>query len=354
MTDTSSQPQVKPWRRRPWALGPEGQASQTIWAAAGFAVILAALGSMIAKAGDDVGVHAFLREQSLPSKVKGTARMPPLFVPPSGKRVLGYAPSYSDRANVFDSMQNEEQRTNSRQPGGAPLPPLRRLTRKAIASSNSSGLPYATKYCVRLCDGFFFPLSVNSSDTGIGQATCSNLCPSSETRLFSAPSGSDSIELASAKGVAYSRLPNAYAYRKQVSKSCTCTASGMGLNNPSIRDDYTLRRGDLIATAKGARAFRGQAPSLSRLSSVWSIEASVRTKVTANLDQLLGTLQNQGSARLKRADLTPSPGQRMRILTAKSGFEGIETLAVAALEGRGKIMPVEMVPREWTNVIVRR
>src|SRR3954469_7414285 len=72
-------------------------------------------------------------------------------------------------------------------------------------------------YCVRTCDGRYFP--VTASDNASRTASCSNLCPASETKVFSG----SSIDNAPAKnGKPYSDLPNACRYRNQLVSGCTC------------------------------------------------------------------------------------------------------------------------------------
>lgn len=305
-------------------------------------VILAAFGSMMAYAGDDTGVYAFIRSQSQPARTRAAVPLPSVFVPSANRRTLGYAPAALERPQAFRYSQGDLRTGQARSGEFASLSPLSRATDAGRGLIARHGVPRATKYCVRLCDGFFFPLSLAESEVGYGQATCSALCPSAVTQLFTAPPGSDGIELASAQGVSYSSLPRAYAYRKQVSRSCTCTSSGIGLNVPPIAQDHTLKKGDLIATVKGARRFSGETPSLRRLSSTWTLEASVRAKVSANIDRLIGTLQTGAATRLEQADRLPKNSARIIYPPAfKPGFERIGTQSVAELGQRGGFRALE-------------
>lgn len=78
--------------------------------------------------------------------------------------------------------------------------------------------------CVRLCDGFFFPIS-NASRRGdfYGDAQqCQARCQS-EARLYYMPSNAPSIERArDQNGYAYTDLKTAFQYRKKITKSCAC------------------------------------------------------------------------------------------------------------------------------------
>lgn len=78
--------------------------------------------------------------------------------------------------------------------------------------------------CVRLCDGYFFPIS-NASRRGDFYADsqqCQARCRS-DTRLYYMPSNAPSIERArDQNGYAYTDLKTAFRYRKKITKSCAC------------------------------------------------------------------------------------------------------------------------------------
>jgi Protein of unknown function (DUF2865) len=102
-------------------------------------------------------------------------------------------------------------------------------------------------FCVRTCDGRYFPAS--SQDKQSTAEGCKNLCPASETKIFTG----NSIDGASSKdGKPYSSLPNAFRYRKELVAGCTCNGKDViGLASVNIEDDKTLRRGDLFANKGG-------------------------------------------------------------------------------------------------------
>jgi hypothetical protein len=106
--------------------------------------------------------------------------------------------------------------------------------------------------CVRLCDGFFFPVAGPAAD----EAGCGNLCPEAATALYFLPPGSDRIEdAASASGAPYSALPSALRYRTTRAKACAC--HGAVAETVPYWQDPTLRKGDTVVTADGLIVFRG-------------------------------------------------------------------------------------------------
>jgi hypothetical protein len=102
-------------------------------------------------------------------------------------------------------------------------------------------------YCVRTCDGRYFPIS--SSGNQSRAASCNNFCPASETKVVY---GSNIDGAVTQDGKPYSELPNAFRYRDELVAGCTCNGKdSVGLAEVKIEDDPTLRRGDIVASPNG-------------------------------------------------------------------------------------------------------
>jgi len=118
-------------------------------------------------------------------------------------------------------------------------------TVSSSGSSSSSGGSQA--YCVRTCDGRYFPIA--SSDTQSREASCKSFCPASETKVVY---GSSIDSAATERGKPYSDLPNAFRYRNEMVAGCTCNGKDqIGLAPVKIQDDPTLRKGDIVAASGG-------------------------------------------------------------------------------------------------------
>ncbi len=103
-------------------------------------------------------------------------------------------------------------------------------------------------YCVRTCDGRYFPLP--AADNQSRAATCSNLCPASDTKIVYGSGGIDNA--ATENGKPYSELPNAFRYRNEIVAGCTCNGKDpVGLASIKVEDDPTLRKGDIVAGENG-------------------------------------------------------------------------------------------------------
>ncbi len=101
-------------------------------------------------------------------------------------------------------------------------------------------LPAGKPVCVRLCDGYFFPLHLRGQGlVEDGDSQCQSLCPGAQTRLYFTQAGIESaISLA---GESYADLDNALRYRKRYDATCSCRrpesipGAGPQLLNPEGR-----------------------------------------------------------------------------------------------------------------------
>ncbi len=141
----------------------------------------------------------------------------------------------------------------------APAEPLRRIRRGAMPADNAgegdSGDGAARisggTICVRLCDGFYFPVPSGSMETR--ETVCQALCPDAETALYR---GNEVVSALSETGQSYGSLKTAFLYRTERVNACTCRS------DPADRAKYlsafrdpTLKQGDTVVTATGALVF---------------------------------------------------------------------------------------------------
>ena len=116
--------------------------------------------------------------------------------------------------------------------------------------SRSRRFTYATSeqaYCVRTCDGRYFPISATGAQSHA--SVCKSFCPASPTNVVY---GGNIDDAQTDSGKSYSDLPNAFRYRTEFVPGCTCNGKDqVGLAPVKIEDDPTLRRGDIVAGNNG-------------------------------------------------------------------------------------------------------
>lgn len=144
--------------------------------------------------------------------------------------------------------------------GGAPR--RQESERAPLADAASS----ARSYCVRECDGYFFPIGLynGAADAASHARACERLCPGAHASLYVMRAGSDKIEdaVAARGGGTYARLLASIQRREEGEKeaSCACRAAEAPQEAASaLYLDPTLRRGDAVMTAHGVEVFHGGA-----------------------------------------------------------------------------------------------
>jgi Protein of unknown function (DUF2865) len=107
-------------------------------------------------------------------------------------------------------------------------------------------------FCVRSCDGRYFPLMRGSASP---VQMCQAFCPASPTKIFF---GSSIDSAYAANGEHYADSENAFVYRKELRADCTCNGrDSAGLAPVDLALDSSLRPGDVVATTDGLLAYTG-------------------------------------------------------------------------------------------------
>jgi hypothetical protein len=165
---------------------------------------------------------------------------------------IALAPQVASAENLFDFLFGGAQKQHqapaqanffadpfSQQPAPTPTRP--------VASAGSG-----PAFCVRSCDGRYFPLARNNATP---VQMCQAFCPASPTKVFF---GSSIDNASSSSGERYADSENAFAYRKALRADCTCNGrDAAGLAPVDLTLDTSLRAGDIIATTNGLVAYSG-------------------------------------------------------------------------------------------------
>jgi hypothetical protein len=155
---------------------------------------------------------------------------------------VALTPEMSAAEGLFDFFfgggQKQQQQTSSFDPQSPPSRPV-------VASAGPA-------FCVRSCDGKYFPLMRGAASPA---QMCQAFCPASPTKVFF---GSSIDRAYAVTGERYADSENAFAYRKALRADCTCNGhSPAGLASVDLAMDGSLRSGDAVATADGLVAYSG-------------------------------------------------------------------------------------------------
>jgi len=180
----------------------------------------------------------------------------------AGAFALIVASAFPASAGIFDLLfgapQGGQSRYAARQqpPQQAPqglFAPFFGPPTIVLTPSIDGGTGQYVAYCVRLCDGRYFPMqrSIVAQSTQI----CQNLCPASKTKVFS---GTEIAYATAVDGMRYDQLATAFAYREKILPGCTCNGrEPFGMAAMKIEDDPTLLPGDIVATKDGLARYTG-------------------------------------------------------------------------------------------------
>lgn len=176
----------------------------------------------------------------------------------------------------------------------------RRTPEHQVASiADTTGEPHQRhSMCVRLCDGYYFPVGDvhDRQDLETQTAVCSGLCPGAPTRLFLTPSRDSDVDQAvsAADGRPYTALPVAFAHQTAVGPTCGCHSADAEAATVSPLRDVTMRSGDSIMTPVGWRVFQGtthwpyRRTDFSRIGRAGNLPAKTRSVLTAMENASLG------------------------------------------------------------------
>lgn len=98
----------------------------------------------------------------------------------------------------------------------------------ANTQPEQNALPFASyrTMCVRLCDGYYFPISFSTLGSRFveDQAKCQDQCAAPSQLFVYRNPGEDVEQMVSLDGTPYNDLDNAWRHRKQYIKGCSCKA----------------------------------------------------------------------------------------------------------------------------------
>lgn len=120
-----------------------------------------------------------------------------------------------------------------------------------------------TPVCVRLCDGYFFPLaSLGSRGTADAARMCQAQCPGAETEAFSMGAGDDIEHAVGERGKSYMELENALRYQKATVPGCSCRKADQSWGQALKPAEDMLGGSDTVIDAeKAARMSRPPSPA---------------------------------------------------------------------------------------------
>jgi hypothetical protein len=202
-------------------------------------------------------------------------------------------------------------------------------------SSSEHGHGYRT-YCVRLCDGYYWPISYSAGSERLNRdaAACQSSCDSPARLFVHRMSGGGPATMVSLDGVPYASLKTAFQFRSQYDAQCRC--------KPQPWDEAATDQHRLFAATDAAkRGNQAAAAEAKRLSA----------KVEAERAQTLAA-RDAANARANRQLATVKPEaehpRRERYPLGNGEAMGLG-MAPSEPSRRGGFSPASGSGRAWTE-----
>ena len=166
-------------------------------------------------------------------------------------------------------------------------------------------------FCVRLCDGRYFPLPRLASQAATPEALCRSLCPASRTAIYW---GSEINQSVASNRSTYADLETAFHFRRALVANCTCNGRDVfGTAPVSIKADVTLQPGDIVAIDNGFSVYlgserRGGQPEFVPAQEYSGLSAEIKKRLAAT--RVAGAYTPVGAPELKlqsRIVIQPPP-----------------------------------------------
>lgn len=197
-----------------------------------------------------------------------------------------------------------------------------------------------TEFCVRTCDGYFFPLIKSAQQTK--QASCEYACPSAPVAYYHGASIESARNL---KGEKYTALPTAFKFRERVSQGCACHPPEESQQHSLkiVGNDPTAHSGDIVVGQKGAFVYQGkQAIPIDRSRQLSAAQRQNIQKMTAGPLPTAST--HSFTPLVESAPPAETPGARAIISGAATPMGEIDAAHVSPVETDHDGLPASLLP----------
>jgi hypothetical protein len=136
--------------------------------------------------------------------------------------------------------------------------------RRGLETSRIEQFATYRTLCVRSCDGYYFPVSFSTLPGSFPQDVnkCQSLCAApAELYVYRNP-GEDPAQMVSSDGrQAYNDHPNAWRYRKEYVKGCSCKSIEYDPNEIALVNEKAAEEKEQASAQGGGAQFKDKAPA---------------------------------------------------------------------------------------------
>ena len=159
--------------------------------------------------------------------------------------------------------------------------------------------------CVRLCDGFYFPVNEASrpSDFAADEARCRSSCTAPVKLFYMTNAEDDVAQMKALDGRSYADLPNAFRYRGEYVMQCACKPK------PWSEEAKLIFDGRAVLAARNALERQVAAGA----------DAAGRLLAQGEIEVAQGTL-NASQSKVRQADASAARSKVRRVPRYTNGF----------------------------------
>ena len=186
------------------------------------------------------------------------------------------------------------------------------------SSQSANGEKTFRTVCVRLCDGYFWPISFSTTEENFDrdQATCERTCDGPVKLYTYRNPGSELEEMEDRKGQSYKRLPTAFQFRTKFEPACKCKPHPW---EQEAKDRHQLYALEVQRSKLSKQAAVDVTPAIKELKTK-VVEATLASKAAAKAAQADLDADAASKQRATRRSVSASKGGRDR--------SGLETASV--------------------------
>lgn len=136
--------------------------------------------------------------------------------------------------------------------------PLREDADEEVPSAPRLAGAKVRTVCVRMCDGFYFPISSQTRQSRLTSDSlrCKAACGHEARLFYSTDAGDDPASMVDLTGRRYDAIQNAFAYRKKLTPGCACKPVPWSAEERMRHTRYAIERAEAIAKAREAEAVK--------------------------------------------------------------------------------------------------
>ncbi|MEZ5855644.1 MAG: DUF2865 domain-containing protein [Hyphomicrobiaceae bacterium] len=211
-------------------------------------------------------------------------------------------------------------------------------------------------YCVRLCDGYFFPISFSTTSDHFEEdaARCERSCGSPSKLFVHQIPGGSTATMTTVDGLPYRALKTAFLFRTRFDAQCKCHA------NPW--EQQALTRHKLFAAQKDAKDGKTGAASVvaslsAELATTARQDAAKRAALAEEADRELAALARKvGTKPVEFVDRKTKPARVAEVKPPKSGSlaDGGSLMRLGGVENQASSKgwrPASGADRHWSNTV---